>query len=192
MRELLSRRQKQRIIDASRVLSAVLVPIYRKEGKYYILFTKRTEEVSTHKGQISFPGGAFNQADKTLLNTALREADEEIGMVASDVEILGELDDQRSIASNYIITPFVGFIPWPYQFTLCRAETDRLIESPILALLEEGGIRRETEIIDGKAVIAYSYVYRGDVIWGATARILGQFLNIFAQLITEKGETQAR
>ncbi len=77
----LSRRQKRHIIDTSRVAAAVLVPIYYKQGEYYILFTKRTEKVREHKGEISFPGGAYQEGDRTLLDAALRECDEEISHV---------------------------------------------------------------------------------------------------------------
>ncbi len=182
MKQLLSQRQKQHIVDASRVPAAVLVPIYCREGQYYIVFTKRTELVSTHKGQISFPGGACSEDDKTTCDTALRESAEEIGLSSQDVEVLGELDDTRSLTSNYRISPFVGLIPWPYQFRLSQAETSKLIEVPISALLKDGHHRQETEVIDGRVVTSYFYRYEGHVIWGATARILNQFLDIFAEL----------
>ena len=116
LRQALSERQKRHITDASRVLSAVLLPVYQKQGQYHILFTQRTDNVRDHKGQISFPGGAYEEEDGTLINTALREASEEIGLSPGDVEVLGELDDMATIGSGYIISPFVGAIPWPYQF----------------------------------------------------------------------------
>jgi len=81
LRQYLSQRQKRHTVDASRVSSAVLVPIYYKEGQYYVMFTKRTEMVKNHKGQISFPGGTYQERDGTLVNTALRECAEEIGLV---------------------------------------------------------------------------------------------------------------
>jgi len=181
LRQLLARRQKQHIIDASRVPAAVLVPIYCREGQYYILFTKRTDKVSTHKGQISFPGGACDEGDRTPADTALRECAEEIGLARQHAEILGELDDVCSLASNYVISPFVALIPCPYQFKLNEEETSKIIEVPISALLKNGCCQ-ETKIMDGKEVTSYFYHYEDDVIWGATARILNQFLSIFAQL----------
>ena len=93
LRQALSQRQKRHIADASRVPAAVLLPIYHKQGEYYILFTKRTENVKDHKAQISFPGGAYEEGDGTLVDTALRESAEEIGLKAEVVELLGELDD---------------------------------------------------------------------------------------------------
>ncbi len=181
LRQALSQRHKQHIVDASRVPSAVLVPIYYKQGQYYILFTKRTELVKAHKGDISFPGGAYQEGDETLANTALRECSEEIGLTAGDVEIIGELDDTIT-TSNYIISPFVAFIPSPYQFTLNTEETEEIIEIPISALLDKGGWRQKTEITGGKTITSPLYRYQGRIIHGATARILNQFLDIFARI----------
>ena len=182
LRQALSQRKKRRIVDASLTPSAVLVPIYHKQGEYYILFTKRTEDVKDHKGQISFPGGAYQEEDRTLIDTALRESAEEIGLMPNDVEVLGELDDTTTVTSSYIISPFVAFIPWPYQFKLNREEAEEIIEIPISALLDKNCLRKETEIIDGETVASYFYHYQGRVIWGATARILNQFLDIFTQV----------
>ena len=181
LREALSRRQKQHIVDAKLVPSAVLVPIYRRQGQYYILFTQRTERVKEHKGQISFPGGACQEGDRTLLDTALRESAEEIGLAPGEVKILGELDDILTETSNYIISPFVGVIPWPYQLKVDGWETEEIIEVPISALMDKNSLRQETKIIGGQQVTSYFYHYRGKVIWGATARILHQFLNIFSR-----------
>jgi 8-oxo-dGTP pyrophosphatase MutT (NUDIX family) len=183
LREALSRRQKQSIIDAKLVPSAVLVPIYYKEGQYHILFTKRTDKVKEHKGQISFPGGAHREEDGTLLDTALRECAEEIGLVPTEVEVLGELDDTRTDTSNYNISPFVGVIPWPYQFKVDGWETEELIEIPVSALMDNECLSQQTEVIGGQAVTSYFYHYQGRVIWGATAQILHQFLDIFAAVI---------
>ena len=183
LREALSRRQKQPITDAGKIPSAVLVPIYYKQGQYYILFTQRTEKVKEHKGQISFPGGAYQDGDKTLVDTALRESAEEIGLAPGEVKILGELDDTVTAVSNYIVTPFVGLIPWPYKFKVDGWETGEIIEVPISVLLDKDSLRQETKIIDGQAVTSYFYHYQDRVIWGATARILHQFLDIFVQAI---------
>ena len=186
LREALSRRQKRYIVDANRVLSAVLLPIYYKQGQYYILFTKRTEKVKEHKAQISFPGGAYEKRNGTLVDTALRECAEEIGLKAEAVELLGELDYTVTTTSNYIISPFVAAIPWPHPLKLNRRETEEIIEVPISALLDKSSLRQETEILDGEVVSSYSYHYQGRVIWGATARILNQFLDILAQVMESK------
>ena len=182
LRQALSQRQKRHIVDASRVPSAVLLPIYYKQGQYYILFTKRTGKVKEHKGQISFPGGVYQDGDRTLVDTALRECAEEIGLKAEAVEVLGELDDTATQTSSYIISPFVAIIPWPYPLKVDQWETEEIIEVPISALLDKSSLRQETEIIDGETVTSYFYYYQGRVIWGATAKILNQFLDIFAQV----------
>jgi len=185
LREALSRRQKSHIVDSNRVPSAVLVPVYCKQGQYWLLFTKRTDRVKEHKGQISFPGGARHEGDKTLIDTALRECAEEIGLVPGEVEVLGGLDDTVTVTSNYIISPFVALIPYPYQFKVDGWEVEEIIEVPISALLDEDCRRQETEIINGQAVTSYSYHYQGRVIWGATARILHQFLDIFSRAMRD-------
>ena len=181
LREALSQRQKQRIINANLVTSAVLVPIYYKQGQYYILFTKRTDRVKEHKGQISFPGGARHEGDRTLIDTALRECAEEIGLVPSEVKVLGELDDTLTETSKYVISPFAALITYPYQFKVDGWEVEEIIEAPISALLDKA--RKQTKVIDidGQAVTSYFYHYQGRVIWGATANILHQFLDIFAR-----------
>ncbi len=181
LRALLSRRQKHHIVDASRIPAAVLLPLYCKQGEYYLLFTKRTQKVKEHKGQISFPGGG-QEGDETLVNTALRECAEEIGLMAEETEVLGELDDTISLTSNYIISSFVALIPWPYQFKVSEDEIEELIEVPISALLAGNCQHQENEIMDGAVVTSYFYDYQGRVIWGATARILKQFLDIWASI----------
>lgn len=180
LREALARRQKQTITDPKRIPSAVLLPIYYKEGQCYILFTRRTEKVKEHKGQISFPGGA-RQDGESLLETALRESAEEISLSSTDVEVLGELDDTVTVVSNFIVTPFVGIIPWPNNLKADGWETDELIEAPITTLLDKNSREDKDEVIEGKPVTSYFYNYQGRVIWGATARILYQFLDIFAR-----------
>lgn len=183
LRQALSRRQKRHIFDADLVPSAVLLPIIYKQGQDCILFTKRTQKVTAHKGQISFPGGVYQESDGTLLATALRECAEEIGLSADEVEILGELDDTLTNASGYIISPFVALIAGPYQFRINTEEIEEIIEVPISVLLDKNSRHEETRTINGKAAASYSYHYQGRVIWGATAAILSQFLDIFAGVV---------
>jgi len=182
LKEILSRRPKKRITDDRLVPSAVLLPIYYKEGEIHILFTRRTENVREHKRQISFPGGA-HQAGESLLQTALRESTEEIGLAPDKVKILGELDDEVTLDSNYAVTPFVGIVPWPYDFKVDGWETDEIIEAPLPSLLDEESWHHKNEVVAGRKVTSYFYHYRNDVIWGATARILHQFLAIFVQAV---------
>ena len=180
LRQALAHRQKKTITDPKRIPSAVLVPIYNKEGQCYIVFTQRTDKVKVHKGQISFPGGA-RQEGESQLETALRESQEEIDLAPADVEVLGELDDTLTVFSNYIVTPFVGIISWPHSLKADGWETDEIIEVPISVLLDKSSREEKDEVITGKPVTSYYYNYKGRVIWGATARILHQFLELYAQ-----------
>lgn len=188
LKQALARRQKSRIVDASRKLAAILVPIYYKDGEYYILFTKRTEQVTYHKGEISFPGGACEEQDETLAHTALRECAEEIGLTMGIDKLLGELDDTITISSGFIISPFVATIPWPHSFKANPTETKAIIEVPISALLDKNYWHHETSILDGQPVTSYFYHYQDNIIWGATARILNQFLDIFARVMNDTEE----
>ena len=180
IRRILSQRENQSIIvaDVPLTAAAVLVPLYHKEGKYHILFTKRTEKVEYHKGQISFPGGACDPEDRSLADAALRETFEEIGVHPEDVEILGELDDTGTLTSNFLITPFVALIPYPYEFAVSSDEIEELIEVPIPALLDKGCYHEEFHVHQGRPHWGCSYRYKDEVIWGATARILKQFLDL--------------
>ncbi|MFC1847298.1 NUDIX hydrolase [Chloroflexota bacterium] len=188
LEQALAQRKKSHIVDASQIPSAVLVPIYLKQGQYHILFTKRTDTVKDHKGQISFPGGAYEKQDRTLFDTALRESAEEIGLATEAVELLGALDDIGTMTSSYVISPFVASIPWPYRFKADPIEVEEIIEVPISALLDKDCLSQETTTAKGQAVASYSYDYRGTIIWGATAKILNQFLDIWAQAMGDEGE----
>ena len=188
LKQALTQRRKHHIVDTSRISSAVLIPIFEKYGEWHILFTKRTESLRDHKGQISFPGGAHEEQDGDFINTALRECAEEIGLSAEAVEVLGELDDMYTLGTNYVISPFVAVIPWPYLFRLDLTEVERIIEAPISALLNRDCLAEETATLNGEPITSYFYRYRGDIIWGATARILNQFLDIWVRV--EKGNVE--
>jgi 8-oxo-dGTP pyrophosphatase MutT (NUDIX family) len=178
----LAQRQKLYINDASRIPSAVLIPLYQKQGHYGIVFIRRTETVKTHKGQISFPGGVRDSRDRTLLHTAIRESREEIGLKAGDIEILGEMDDELTTTSDYIVTPFVAMIPWPYRFTRNEDEVAEIIETPINVLLAKGHLKANTETLGDRPIESFTYYYQGKVIWGATARILKKLLDIIGKI----------
>lgn len=178
IRKLLGSRVKERIKPGDRIPAAVLIPLYRDGDGYHVVFIKRTDTVSTHKGQISFPGGGREAWDGNLMATALRESDEEIGLRGSDTEVLGELDDEITTTSNYVVTPFVGLIPWPYKFTRNEREVDEILTVPLSVLLEGSTRRPDTEVLDGEPMPSYAYHYNGHIIWGATARMLYKFLGI--------------
>ncbi len=174
---ILRNRKKKTIIDEKRRASAVLIPLFCSQGQYYVLFTERSDEVGFHKGQVSFPGGTREPSDSSLLQTALRETEEEISLKAKDVEILGEFDDTLTLISNYIISPFVAFIPYPYPFKADGIEIREIFFVPLSFLMDEANFRQDS----------YSYEYEGHIIWGATARILRQFIDL---LKSESGAPQ--
>ena len=182
LKAYLSRRDKEVVIAPSRIPSAVLIPLYNENGKYHIVFIRRSITVPTHQGQIAFPGGARHKADKNLLQTALRETQEEIGVKPGDVKVLGELDDQVTTTSNFVLTPFVGVIPWPYEFTLNQAEVERLLFVPLHTLMDKKNRKPEMETLDGQEYPSFAYYYHGKRIWGATARIIYKFLEILKEM----------
>jgi 8-oxo-dGTP pyrophosphatase MutT (NUDIX family) len=157
--------------------AAVLVPLFQKDGDCHLLFTKRSEEVKYHKGEISFPGGVVDEEDLELINTALREAHEEIGLKESDVQIIGVLDDIVTI-TEFIVTPIVGLFPYPYPFKVSEVEIAELIEVPLRSLLDEDSFSEREIFRGGRKEIVYAYQYGKHIIWGATARILKQFLDL--------------
>ena len=178
--DILSGREQQTYTfhDLPLTSAAVLLPLYEKDGELYIVFTKRPETMQHHKGQICFPGGKCHDDDESDRDTALREAFEEIGLRPEDVEVLGELDKMCTASSNFLITPFVGVIPCPYEFDPSPDEIDEILEIPLSALLDEDKYYEKMQEFDGIPYLGSFFDYRGDVIWGATARILRQFLDL--------------
>ena len=176
VRSVLSRRQRKVVADPRLRKAAVLMPVYEDGDGLHILFTRRSEEMPQHRGQIAFPGGGQHPDDPSLLATALREAEEEIGLRPGDVEILGELDDTATATSHFIVSPFVGFIPHPYSFRVNAAEIVELIPLPLSLLCDPSRFREELWDRDDAKIPVYFYMVGSHVIWGLTARILKQFL----------------
>jgi len=179
IRTILSTRKRRIIEHPPFSHAAVLVPLFKKGKGCHLLFTRRSDQVKYHKGEISFPGGVVDEEDLELINTALREADEEIGLKKSDIQIVGMLDDIVTI-TQFIVTPIVGLFPYPYPFKVSEVEIAELIEVPLSSLLDEACFS-EREIIRGglgQKEVVYAYQYGEHIIWGATARILKQFLDL--------------
>lgn len=174
--KILRHRKKKKITGENLKASAVLIPLFYNQGQYYILFTERSDEVNFHKGQVCFPGGTQEPSDSSLLQTALREIEEELSLKAKDVEILGELDDSVTLTSNYVISPFVAFIPHPYPLKADGREIREIFSVPLSFLMDEANFKQDS----------YAYEYEGHIIWGATAGILKQFMDLL------KSESGAR
>jgi 8-oxo-dGTP pyrophosphatase MutT (NUDIX family) len=182
IRDILSQRQKGRLEAPWRHPSGVLIPIYVREGRYSLVLTRRSQLVHYHKGEISFPGGGYHSLDGNLRQTALRESFEEVGLDSRQVEILGELDDTPTLASGFIITPFVGLIPAGYPFKVSDFEIGELINIPVDALLSKDCCQTDPPVLlDGCLVKQYVFTYQDKQVIGATARILKQFLEIYCQ-----------
>lgn len=157
----------------------MLLLLYAKDGDICVHLNKRTDRVEHHKGEISFPGGAQDPEDATILDTALREAYEEMGIHRKDVEILCRLD-QVTTRSLFSITPFVGIIPSAYPFQASGIEVKEILEVPIPVLLDPSNWRETRRAGDTEQNREYAYAYGEHLIWGATARILTQFLGLIA------------
>jgi 8-oxo-dGTP pyrophosphatase MutT (NUDIX family) len=168
--------------DPTRRQAAVLLPLFKNTTDYHLVFTKRTETVRYHKGQVSFPGGSFEPADGDLLTTALRESYEEVGLRPEHVSILGRLDDLATLSTSFTISPFVGLIPYPYLFRPDPVEVAIVFDASLSALADPTVQRRYVRARESGATIEdYEFHVNGHVIWGATARIIHHFLSIIRE-----------
>jgi 8-oxo-dGTP pyrophosphatase MutT (NUDIX family) len=177
IRAALSSRVTRELPAAGCREAAVLIPLQLVDGRWQGLLTRRTRTVEHHKGEISFPGGRRDEADPDLRSTALRESEEEVGIPPTGVEVLGRLDDIYTI-SNYRIRPFVGRIPHPFTPRVQPAEIDELIILPLAGFLAPGCF---AETVISRAGTPYSiYFFRvgGATVWGATGKIMKQFLEV--------------
>jgi len=168
IQKILRHHEKKEITGENLRASAVLIPLFYNQGQYHVLFTERSDAVVFHKGQVCFPGGTQEPSDSSLLQTALRESEEEIGLEAKDIEILGELDDILTFVTNYVISPFVAFIPYPQSLRTNGREVKGTFFVPLSFLMDEANFKQDS----------YAYEYEGHIIWGATARILRQFIDL--------------
>ena len=175
---ILSTRRRVSLERSGYTRAAILLPIFNREGGTHLLFTHRTETVSTHKGEISFPGGSIEPGDQGPLQTALREANEEVQIDPEGVAVAGILDDIFTI-TRYLITPVVGFCLPSVSFQPNPREIRRILEIPVERFLDPGVFRVETRYeFEGARYPIYYFHLPEETIWGATAKILKQFLEI--------------
>jgi 8-oxo-dGTP pyrophosphatase MutT (NUDIX family) len=161
---------------------AVLTLFYPHNSKLYMVFIKRTEYPGVHSGQISFPGGGLEQVDKDIVDTALREAEEEIGVNRNSVMVLGKLTDLFIPPSNFLVTPVVGYTTERPDFRPDPDEVDRILEYPMDELLNELNImEKEIAIFPEVTLKVPCFYIDGNVIWGATAMILSELLDVIRQ-----------
>jgi 8-oxo-dGTP pyrophosphatase MutT (NUDIX family) len=158
-----------------RIDAAVLVPLYVSGGELHAVFTRRREDLRRHPGEISFPGGRQDDDETDLRLTALREAEEEIGLPASAVELVGALQPTPTIATNYAVYPFVGLIEPGRAWQPSANEVAEVMEVPLSTL--RAGYERRRLLRRGVPFRTDVYVVGEDVIWGATARMVGDLLD---------------
>lgn len=162
-------------------LAAVLIPIYQVRDELHVVLTKRTDRVEHHKGEISFPGGARDAGDIDLMMTALRESHEEIGLDPKHVQVLGRIDHFVTV-SQFHVTPYVGFIDpdsAPYVWRPQEHEVAEILEVPLLHLVHPASLVRESRRMpDGRIAEMDAYRWREHLVWGATARMLKNFIEV--------------
>ena len=159
--------------------AAVLIPLVSWPGEHRLLLTLRSADLRRQPGDVSFPGGAIDAADRSPLAAALRESEEEIGLEARDVEILGQLDERETV-TGFRITPFVGAVRGPYPFQP-NHEVEKLILVPLSELRRPEIRRVEYRRRRGGTVPVYHYQYRGHDIWGITGRLIKDLLEILPE-----------
>jgi 8-oxo-dGTP pyrophosphatase MutT (NUDIX family) len=154
--------------------AAVLVPIVQRADELTLLFTQRTVHLKAHAGQVSFPGGRAEPGDASAEFTALREAQEEIGLAPERVEILGRLPDYHT-RTGYVVAPIIGLLTPPFDLAPDPREVDEIFEVPLAFLLDPANHRRQTRVLQGRTVGFYEMPYGQRYIWGATAGMIVNF-----------------
>jgi 8-oxo-dGTP pyrophosphatase MutT (NUDIX family) len=162
--------------------AAVLVPLYVDRGRLHAVFTRRHDDLRRHAGEISFPGGRYDEGEPDLRATALREANEEIGLPKNAVEIVGALQPTPTIATGYAVYPFVGLIESGRTWTPSASEVAEVLELPLDELLS--GYARRRLVRRGVPIRTDTYVLGENLIWGATARILADLFDRIGPLLS--------
>jgi 8-oxo-dGTP pyrophosphatase MutT (NUDIX family) len=161
--------------------AAVLIPLYVEDGGLHAVFTKRRDDLRRHAGEISFPGGRQDHPDEDLRETALREAEEEIGLRPEDVELIGALAPTGTFVTGYRIHPFVGMVEPGLRWTPQEAEVDQVLEFSLTDLV--GGHEMQRLLGKGVPIKTPTYTVHDHLVWGATARIVEQLLDRLSPLL---------
>jgi 8-oxo-dGTP pyrophosphatase MutT (NUDIX family) len=156
--------------------AAVLIPIFEKNNDYHLILIKRPEYEGVHSNQVSFPGGKIEDIDTDLQSTALRETNEEIGIPVECIEIVNQLTSIFISVSKYEVTPFVGILREPPEYTINEKEVQYVIETSLSHLLEPSSVKTTTMHFDTELIDVPYFDIDGEIVWGATAMILSEFL----------------
>ena len=178
LRDKLTKSIPKRIETSSRTRAAVLIPIFDLEGEPFVVFTKRTDHVATHRGEICFPGGVMDDEDPNLLHTALREVQEELGIPPANVEILGSLDEIRTVSSNFLVVPYVGYLNERIAFSPNEWEVSEVLEIPFAHFMNPEIFHEEERFVENRSIPVYFYRWESHIIWGVTGRILKTLLDL--------------
>jgi 8-oxo-dGTP pyrophosphatase MutT (NUDIX family) len=163
--------------EVESVDAAVLIPLFFKDNQAHLLFTKRSKLVEHHKGQISFPGGKKDEEDSGLEITALRETEEEVGIAASSVKIIGQTDCLLT-NTHFLVTPFAGFFSYPVEYKPNAEEIDKILEIPLTHFLDDHIFEIKSYKSDGYCWRLHYYYYQDEMIWGVTGFLMSNFLSI--------------
>ena len=162
--------------------AAVLIPLHYHDGAWHIILNVRSQFVGLHRGEIAFPGGKYEPTDTDMLACALREAHEEMGIAPEDVDVLGALQPVLT-RTDYLVWPTVGTIPHPYRFEVDENEVAEIIEIPLDDVLNDGAARHEARLNpDGSLLQRKAYAHGPHLVFGATAWILAQLLDLLRNL----------
>ena len=173
-------------------LAAVLVLLYQRDQDYRVVLTKRTELVANHKGEVCFPGGRHEPAvDQSLMHTALRESAEEIGLRTEETEVLGALE-ARATRFKFLVTPYVAVLKTPHAFTPQPTEVAEVLEIPLDYLLSPEALSTEPMAWRDVNISTPYFRYNDHIIWGATARILQQFLSLLSSDQSDQAGAQPK
>ncbi|HVG25831.1 MAG TPA: CoA pyrophosphatase [Thermoanaerobaculia bacterium] len=181
LRALLAQRPAIEIVAPQHRRACVLIPLIRNRERWSILFTKRSEHLAAHGGQIAFPGGSV-EAGETLEQAAMREAEEEVGIPPASVELIGRMDDVVT-HSGFLVAPFVGVVHEPVDYVMQESEVVEIFEVPVEALLDVSNPEVRYVPFRRKEYPAYFYHYGRYEIWGLTGRMLKAFLDLVWQAI---------
>jgi len=180
LRRVLGQRQAPPVEGSGLRRAAVLVPLTGGAAEPGVILVRRSAALPLHGGQVAFPGGTWEPSDGDLLATALREAEEEIGLRRADAEILGALSDTVTATSRFCIRPFVAWVRPGTLFSRAPAEVEAILPVPLALLQEPENFREERWEREGRIIPMYFYQAGAEVIWGATARILRELLSLLS------------